>query len=174
VRITNPKSQITKLALASLFLAFIAFPAFAATGDDDNITDVQEQKNYVKGAYVEGADGNTLEVKKGEGFDFKIPEIIITGQIDTKVLLNRETTSLEDLREVKNVLYEKERISMPYAYLGEEALSPQNEGKAAARDFTGKLLISAGTYINITADGTIGKAFDDINSAVLRLKHNNF
>lgn len=169
MKITNYKLLITNLLLAILFLAV---PLFAA--DEDDVTDVAEQKSYVKGQYVEGADGDTLNVKKGEGFDFKVPEIMITGQIDTKVLLKRETTSLEDMQGVKNVLYEKERVSMPYAYLGEDALSPQNAGKAGARDFTGKLKLSAGTYINITADGTIGKSFDEINSAVLRLKHNNY
>jgi len=171
----NSKLKIQNFLFSAAFLAGMLVPCvYAAAADDDNITDVQEQKNYVQGAYTEGAEGNTLAVKKGEGFDFKIPEIVITGQIDTKVLLNRETTSLDDLQEVKNVLYEKERISMPYSYLGEEALAPQNEDMAAARDFMGKLLLSAGTYSDITVDGIIGKAFDDINSAVLRLGHNNF
>jgi hypothetical protein len=165
-------SRIVIALLAALLLCAPA--ALRAADDDEQINDVQEQKNYVKGEYREGAEGDTLNVKKGEGFDFKIPEIIITGQIDTKVLLKRETTSLEDLQNVKNVLYEKERISMPYAYLREEELAPQNEDRARSRDFVGKIKLLGGTYSDFLADGTLGKAFDEQNSAVLRVSHNSF
>ncbi len=160
-----------RLPAAIFALLLVCVPVFAA--DEDDVTDVQEQKSYVKGAYTEGAEGDTLNVKKGEGFDFKIPEIIITGQIDTKVLLKRETTSLEDLQNVKNVLYEKERLQMPYSYLREEELAPQNEDKARARDFVGKIKLLGGTYSNFLASGILGKAFDGSNSVVLRITHQN-
>jgi hypothetical protein len=168
MKVSSLRSQVSGCLLALLLLSM---PVFAA--DEDDVTDVQEQKSYVKGAYTEGAEGDTLNVKKGEGFDFKIPEIIITGQIDTKVLLQRETTSLEDLQNVKNVLYEKERLQMPYSYLREEELAPQNEDKARARDFVGKIKLLGGTYSNFLASGILGKAFDGSNSVVLRITHQN-
>jgi hypothetical protein len=164
------KSKIT----AALTALLIALPcAVYCAQDDENITDVQEQKSYVKGGYAAGAEGDTLTVKKGEGFDFKIPEILITGQIDTKVLLKRETTSLDDLQSIKNVLFEQDKISMPYSYLREEELAPQNEEKLAAKDLAGKIKLLGGTYGNFLLDGTLGKAFDDSNSALLRIIHNN-
>ena len=89
------------------------------------------------------------------------------------MLLNREMTSLDDLRSVKNVLFEQDRISMPYSYLREEELAPQNEEKLAAKDLDGKIKVESGTYGNFLLDGTLGRAFDDSNSALLRIKHDN-
>lgn len=150
--------------------------AFAAAGSDtetDTITDIQEKASFEKGAYTAGTEGNTTTVKKDEDFDFKVPEIRITGQVDTKIMLKREISSLEDLQSVKNILYEKEKIYMPDYYLKEEALSPKALDITADRDYIGQLKLSAGTFANINADGIIGKVFDRDSKAVLRLTHNN-
>ena len=157
------------------FLAAACFCLAAApeTGDD-SITDIQENTSFAKGAYTAGNEGNTTTVKKDESQDFKVPEIRITGQVDTKIMLKREMTSLEDLQSVKNILYEKEKIYMPDYYLKEESLSPKALDIPADRDYIGQLKVSAGTYSDIMADGIIGKVFDADNKAVFRVTHNNF
>ncbi|MCE5300546.1 MAG: hypothetical protein LLG37_06715, partial [Spirochaetia bacterium] len=164
--------------LLSLMLLFAPACVFAAEAaeDKDDITGIEEKAGFEKGAYTAPADAQagTINVKKGEGFDFKVPEILITGQVDTKVMLKREIISLEDLQSVRNVLYEKEKIYMPDYYLKEEALSPQTLDTPADRDFVGKLTLLAGSYSGFFADGVIGKAFDKNNRAVLRLTHENY
>lgn len=163
-----------KTALLIILAAAASFAFAASEKEADTITDIQEKAAFEKGAYTAGTEGNTTTVKKDEGLDFKVPEIKITGQVDTKIMLKRETSSLEDLQNVKNILYEKEKIYMPDYYLKEEALSPKSLDIPADRDFIGQLKLSAGSYTNILADGIIGKAFDKDNKAVFRFTHNNF
>jgi outer membrane receptor protein involved in Fe transport len=167
---------VKRIILLICFIAAACFVSAAAASDaePDSITDIQEKPSYEKGAYTAGTEGNTTTVKKDEGFDFKVPEIRITGQVDTKNMLKREITSLEDLQSVKNILYEKEKIYMPDYYLKEESLSPKALDIPADRDYIGQLKLSAGSYTNILADGIIGKAFDKDNKAVFRMTHNNF
>ncbi len=162
--------KIIILLMAALFAA----PAYCADSEADAIKDIQEKPVYEKGSYAASEDTTTLNAKKGEGFDFKVPEIIITGQVDTKIMLKREITSLENLQSVKNILYENEKIYMPDYYLKEEALTPKALEMAANRDFVGQLKLLAGSYSNIFADGIIGKAFDKDNKVVVRVMHNNF
>lgn len=103
-----------------LLTAAFMMPLILCADEKDAITDIQEERSFASGEYKVSDEGDTINVKKGEGFDFKVPEILITGQVDTKILLKREITSLENLQDVKNVLYEKEKIEMPYSYLKEE------------------------------------------------------
>lgn len=154
--------------------AFILRAAVAADPETDTITDIQEKASYEKGAYTAGTEGNTLNVKKDDSLDFKVPEIRITGQVDTKIMLKREINSLEDLQSVRNILYEKEKIYMPDYYLKEEALSPKTLDIPANKDFIGQLKLSVGSYTNLLADGIVGKAFDKDNKAVLRLTHKSY
>jgi outer membrane cobalamin receptor len=159
---------------AWFFIAvFFALPVLAAESETDNITDIPEKGTYQKGSYTASEETTTLNAKKDEGFDFKVPEILITGQVDTKIMLKREITSLEDLQSVKSILYENEKIYMPDYYLKEESLTPKALEMGANRDFVGQLRLSAGTYSGVLADGIIGRAFDRDNKAILRLTHNN-
>jgi|DewCreStandDraft_4_1066084.scaffolds.fasta_scaffold02407_6 hypothetical protein len=165
------KRKIISIEIIILILFVFSF-AFAQ--EEDTITDIEEQKHYEKGGYVAETGGDTLTIKKGEGFDFKIPEILITGQIDTKILLKRETNSLEDLEEIKSVIYEKGKILMPYSYLNEEQFSPYKYDLSKLKDFVGKIKLTAGSYNTILADGTIGKYFDENNRFLLKLYHLNY
>jgi outer membrane receptor protein involved in Fe transport len=157
-------------------LAAILLPAMlhAASGDADTITDIQEKAGLTKTAYSPAAEGDTMTVKKGEGFDFKVPEILITGQVDTKIMLTREINSLEDLQSVKSILYEREKIYMPDYYLKEESLSPQALELSADRDFIGQLKLSAGTFNTLSGSSLLGRAFDADNKVILRLNHDSF
>jgi hypothetical protein len=160
--------------MVCLLLAASGLFAAALETEADTISDIQEKPAYEKGAYTAGSEGNTGNVKKEEGMDFKVPEILITGQVDTKIMMKREMISLEDLQSVKNILYEKEKIYMPDYYLKEEALTPKALETAPSRDFTGQFKFFGGSYANILADGLIGKAFDRDNQAVLKINHNSF
>ncbi|MGD0565959.1 MAG: hypothetical protein ABSA34_01350 [Candidatus Goldiibacteriota bacterium] len=163
--------KITVLLAAFLLPAMIHA---AAAADTDTITDIQEKSGLTKNAYATSSEGDTMTVKKGEGFDFKVPEILITGQVDTKIMLTREINSLEDLQGVKSVLYEREKIYMPDYYLKEESLSPQALELSADRDFVGQLKLFAGSFNNISASGLLGRAFDADNKAILRINHDNY
>jgi len=156
-----------------LVLIFAAAPAFAQE-DKESISEIQEEASYEKGEYSVDSGSTSLTVKKGEGFDFKIPEIVITGQVDTRILLKREITSLENLQNVKNILYEEEKVKMPYYYMKEEEITPQAGKKVKSRDFVGKIKAAAGTYNRILVDGIIGKVFDPENNAILRIIHENY
>jgi outer membrane receptor protein involved in Fe transport len=160
------------MALLAVFLLPVMI--HAAAQDADTITDIQDKSGFTKNAYSPGSEGDTLTVKKGEGFDFKVPEILITGQVDTKVMMTREINSLEDLQSVKSILYEREKIYMPDYYLSEDALSPQAVDPGANRDFAGQIKLSAGTFDDISASGLLGKAFDADSRVILRLNHDNF
>ncbi|MBP7791810.1 MAG: TonB-dependent receptor [Candidatus Goldbacteria bacterium] len=165
--------MIKKIFLTYVLIS-LCFPlAFVFAEDEDTITDIEEQKHYEKGAYSVDDKGDTLTIKKGEGFDFKVPEILITGQIDTRILLKRETTSLESLEDVNSVIYEKGKIMMPYFYLNEEKFSPNFQDTSKIRDFVGKIKLTAGSYNTIMADGTIGKYFNENNRFILKLYHLN-
>ncbi len=156
--------------MASCFI----FAAEAASPEADTITDIQEKVSFEKGAYTTDAEGNTTAVKKDTGFDFKVPEIRISGQVDTKIMLKREIHSLEDLQSVKNILYEKEKVYMPDYYLKEEALSPKAQNLSADRDFIGQLTLGVGSYTNILLNGIVGKVFDKDNKAILGINHDNY
>ncbi len=157
-----------------LMICFVtaAFSVFAAENKKEDITGIEEEKHFEKGEYKAEGKGDTLTVKKGEGFDFKIPEILITGRVDTKVMLKREMRSLENLQEIKTMLYEDERVEMPYSYLKESELGPQGE-RAENRDFVGRLEVSGGTMYRLYGSGIIGKAFDPDNSLVISARHEN-
>lgn len=163
-----------KIVFTEIIILILFVFSFAFAQEEDTITDIEEQKHYEKGGYVAETRGDTLTIKKGEGFDFKIPEILITGQIDTKILLKRETNSLEDLEGIKSVIYEKGKILMPYSYLNEEQFSPYKQDLSKLKDFVGKIKLTAGSYNTILADGTIGKYFDENNRFLLKLYHLNY
>ena len=55
--------------LLALLLALL--PVYVLAAEEDNITDITEKNVYEHGVYKAGEEGNTLTVKKGEGFDFK-------------------------------------------------------------------------------------------------------
>ena len=164
--------MMKKILLIQFILCLCFLSVFAQ--EEDTITDIEEQKHYEKGTYSVEPRGDTLTIKKGEGFDFKIPEILITGQIDTRILLKRETTSLENLEDVKSIIYEKGKISMPYFYLNEEQFSPHFQDMSQIRNFFGKLKLTAGSYNTIMADGMLGKYFNENNRLILKLYHLNF
>jgi hypothetical protein len=164
--------MIKKIFLINLIL-FLCF-CFIFAQEEDTITDIEEQKHYEKGMYSVETRGDTLTIKKGEGFDFKIPEILITGQIDTRILLKRETTSMENLDDVKSKIYEKGKISMPYFYLNEEKFSPYFQDTSKITDFFSKLKLTAGSYNTFMADGMLGKYFNENNRLVLKLYHLNY
>lgn len=150
------------------------FAVEAASPEADTITDIQEKASFEKGAYTTDTEGNTTAVKKDAGFDFKVPEIRISGQVDTKIMLKREINSLEDLQSVKNILYEKEKVYMPDYYLKEETLSPGALNLSADRDFIGQLTLAVGSYTNILLNGIVGKVFDKDNKAILGINHDNY
>ena len=152
----------------------MSLPLWLSADEKDAITDIQEEKSFASGEYKVSAEGDTLNVKKGEGFDFKVPEILITGQVDTRIMLKREITSLENLQDVKNVLYEKEKIEMPYSYLKEEQFTPQFLGREGQKDFTGRLGIKGGTYSLFGAEGLAAVSFGNIGDAVIRGGHENY
>lgn len=162
-----------KFLIMQFILIFCFLLAFIFAEEEDTITDIEEQKHYEKGIYSVESKGDTFTIKKGEGFDLKIPEILITGQIDNKILLKRETTSLENLEDVKSVIYEKSKITMPYSYLNEEQFSPHFQTISKLRDFFGKVKITAGSYNTMLADGTLGKYFDENNRFLFKLYHFN-
>ena len=89
-------------------------------------------------------------------------------------MLKREITSLEDLQDVKSILYENEKIYMPDYYLKEDSLTPKSLEMAANRDFVGQLKVSAGAYSDLLCDGIVGKAFDRDNKVIVRLIHENY
>src|SRR5208337_2200024 len=114
----------------------IATVIFAAEADKEAITDIKEKQVYEKGTYTSDYEGTTLTVKKEEGLDFKIPEIRITGEIDTNILVTREMKSFEDIQNIKDILYEKDSVNVPDYYLkSEEELSPQAMELMSASDF---------------------------------------
>ncbi len=162
-----------KIFLTVITVFFYFLLMFVYAQEEDTITDIEDQKHYEKGTYSVEGKGDTLTIKKGEGFDFKIPEILITGQIDTKILLKRETTSLEDLQDIQAVIYEKGKITMPYSYLSEEQFSPHFQDTSKLRDFIGKIKLTAGSYNTIMADGMIGKYFNENNRLIFKLYHLN-
>ncbi|MCX8094444.1 MAG: hypothetical protein N3E50_09815 [Candidatus Goldbacteria bacterium] len=164
--------MIKKIFLLQIILIICFSIIFAQ--EEDTITDIEEQKHYEKDKYAIETRGDTLTIKKGEGFDFKIPEILITGQIDTKILLKRETGSLENLEDVKSVLYEKGKVNMPYSYLNEERFSPHFQDISNIRDFFGKLKLTAGSYNTLMADGMLGKYFNENNRFIAKLYHLNY
>ncbi len=156
-----------------LLAVFLLVAGFARAEDKDGITDIQEEKAFAAGEYKVSGEEDGLNIKKGEGFDFKVPEILITGQVDTAIMLKREITSLENLQDIKNVLYEKEKIEMPYSYLKEEEFTPQYLGRPGQSDFVGRLRLEAGTYASFLAEGLAAKSFGSIGDGVVRVFHHN-
>jgi hypothetical protein len=156
-----------------IFLLLILLPAAVFCAEDEAITDIKEQNHYEQGEYKAGSEGNTLTVKKGDGFDFKVPEIMITGQVDTKVLLQREISLQEEFRSSKQILYETSRIYVPDYYLKDEDLMSGRLEKAAEKDFVGKLRLHAGSYGAFLGSVTLGKVFDDKNNAVVDFIHDS-
>lgn len=158
---------------ALLFAAFVFAWGFMYAEDKEGITDIQDEKAFAAGEYSVSGENEGLGIKKGEGFDLKVPEILITGQIDTGIMLRREITSLENLQDIKNVLYEKEKIEMPYSYLREEELTPQYLGRPGQSDFVGRLRLAAGIYSAFLADGLVAKSFGSFGDAVVRAAHHS-
>ena len=160
--------------LMFVLLALTLTGVLFAQTDKDGITDIPEKNVYEKGGYpASDASGDTLAVKKGEGFDLDIPKIMITGEIDTKIMLHRETGMLEDIADIKDVLYEKDKVYMPDNSLKDEEVSPQKDEMKPERDFIGRIKIATGAYNNMLVDAAMGKAFDKSNSVVLRLFHDS-
>lgn len=157
-----------------LLAAVLLAPVMLCAEEKDAITDIQEERSFASGEYKVSDEGDTINVKKGEGFDFKVPEILITGQVDTKIMLKREITSLENLQDVKNVLYEKEKIEMPYSYLKEEEFTPQFAGAQGQKDFTGRVLLEGGTYSSFGAEALAAAALGSVGDMVIRGYHENF
>lgn len=166
--------MMKKIFLISSIAFFCLSIVLIYSDTEDTITDVEEQKHYEKGKYAVESMGDTLTIKKGEGFDFKMPEILITGQIDTGILLKRETTSLQNLEDIQSIIYEKGKIKMPYFYLNEERFSPHFQDTTKLRDFVGKIKLTAGSYNTVMTDGTIGKYFNESNRLILKLYHLNY
>ncbi len=156
-----------------IVFVLIILPVFSRE-EDEGISDILETKHYEKGKFVTDKEGNTLEIKKGEGFDFKVPEIVIKGQIDTKIMLNREMRLLENLQEVKNILYEKEKIFLPEQYVKEEKIMPHKKEINIEKSLSGKLKIAIGTYGNIFAEGILGSILDENSDIVLDVLHNSY
>jgi outer membrane receptor protein involved in Fe transport len=169
---------MSKKALIFLMMLFICIPPVKIKAADavpeEGIEDIKENPNqFEKGVYKAAGEEKGPQVQKGQGFDFKAPEILIKGQIDTKIILKREMSALENLQDVKNILYEKERVEMPEYYLKEDTLNPTNMEISQEKDFVGRMKISAGSFNNFLFDGVAGKSFDSVNSGILRLFHNN-
>ncbi len=162
--------------VSCFFTCFLLTAAiFAAEADKEAITDIKEKQVYEKGTYTSDYEGTTPTVKKEEGLDFKVPEIRITGEIDTNILVTREMKSFEDIQNIKEILYEKDNINVPDYYLkSEEELSPQAMELMSTRDFVGKIKLSAGTYNDLLGDAILGKVFDEDNKLILRLWHENY
>jgi len=163
--------RILYLTACLLFAACL----FAEDEDKNAITDIQEKQVYEKGTYKADNEGTTLNIQKQEGLDLKIPEIRITGEVDTNILVSREMKSFEDLQDIKGILYEKDNVNVPDYYLkGEEELSPQVLELVSGRDFVGKIKLSAGSYDDLLGDAMIGKVFDQDNKLILRVWHENY
>lgn len=162
-----------KIIFYTLIFIFIIFPIFSKE-DEEGISDITETKHYEKGQYETEKEGNTLNIRKGEGFDFKVPEIVIKGQIDTKIMLNREMRLLEDLQNVKNILYEKEKVYLPEQYVKEENIMPHKKEKTIYKDLAGKIKLSIGSYENFFAEGILGKLLDENSNIILDILHNSY
>jgi len=162
-----------KLIFIFIVLNLFAFPFFAKD-EDENISDITESQHYEKGQFITDKEGNTLDIKKGQGFDFKVPEIVITGQIDTKIILNKEMRLMENISNVKDILYEKEKIYMPDQYLKEENIMPQKAEKILNKEYALKLKVSAGSYEDFFVETLFGKELEKNSNIVLKVFHKNY
>ncbi|HDT14940.1 MAG TPA: hypothetical protein ENN55_01895 [Firmicutes bacterium] len=155
--------------LISVFL----FTAAVFADDRESIADIDSPEPAEKaGDYISAGESDGPDIRKGEGFDLRPSEVLIKGQIDTRVMLRREITSLEDLQDIKNILYEKEKIDIPGHYFDERDLAPKT--RPAEKDFVGKMKIEGGTFNTLAAEGILGIRFDRKNNFVMRLLHENY
>lgn len=154
-----------------LALLLLALPLSSMAAEDENITDIKEQSQYAGGEYKAGTEGNTLTVKKGEGFDFKVPEIMITGQVDTKVLLSRDVNLLEDFKGSKDILKERSRLYVPDSYVKDEEVMKGRMQKSPEKDFVGNIKLHGGSYNTLFGSLIVGRVFDQDNNAVANFTH---
>lgn len=162
-----------KLFFILILLNLFVFP-FLAKDEDENISDITESQHYEKGKFITDKEGNTLDIKKGQGFDFKVPEIVITGQLDTKIILNKEMRLMENISNVKDILYEKDKIYMPDQYLREESIMPQKIEKIMNKEYALKLKVSAGSYEDFLVEVLAGKEFEKNSNIILKIFHENY
>ncbi|MBN2754129.1 MAG: TonB-dependent receptor [Candidatus Goldbacteria bacterium] len=160
-----------KLIMLMIIIIFNAVICFSAA--EDTIEDVNEQPGQFKdGQYKAGADEPAPAVTKGQGFDFKAPEILIKGKIDTKITVKREMRALENLQDVKNVLYEKEKVGIPEYYLKDGAFGLHGVREKES-DFAGRVKAYMGSMSTLFLDAMAGKNLGDNSAFTARLSHFN-
>ncbi|MFP4466974.1 MAG: hypothetical protein ACLFP1_07985 [Candidatus Goldiibacteriota bacterium] len=157
---------------AAVIVIFLFFAAVWAQ-EEDTIVDMDGGKKEIpKEEYISAQDSEGPDIKKGEGFDLPSSEIIIKGKVDTRVLLRREISSLEDLHDIKNILYEKEKLDIPGHYFDERDLAPGRGEKE--KDFVGRGRLEGGTFNRLAVEGILGIKFNRKNNLVMRLSHENY
>jgi len=160
-----------KLIIFIIITLLNAVLCFSAA--EDTIEDVNEQPGQFKDGQYKAESNELLPaVTKGQGFDFKAPEILIKGKIDTKISVKREMRALENLQDVKNVLYEKEKVGIPEYYLKDDAFGLHGVRETES-DFAGRVKAYVGSMSTLFIDAMAGKNLGDNSAFTARLFHFN-
>ncbi|HPN64755.1 MAG TPA: TonB-dependent receptor, partial [Candidatus Goldiibacteriota bacterium] len=155
-----------------ILLMALLLPVFLAAAEE-TIEDPGEQTGQFKdGQYKAGTDEPGPAVTKGQGFDFKAPEILIKGKIDTKITVKREMRALENLQDVKNILYEKEKVGIPEYYLRDDLLSIHGLRETES-NFAGMIKTYAGSMSTFFFDAMAGLNLETGSAVTARLFHFN-